>query len=208
MNKNRRIAFLLAVLFCLSAVTFVAVAKYIKDIPFTGNVTFKADLAETFSLTESEAKRNTDGTYSLDTSKSVESNTYTLMPGVDVPKDPKITIKGKTAVPAYLYVEVLESKNFPATVTYSIVSHWKALGIKGPHGGDDYVYAFPDGTVIILDGTVKDLTIRILDKDTLYVSDQLDRGTTATMTIYGYMAQQVSAYANATETFTANFPTP
>ena len=41
MNKNRRIALLLAVLFCLSAVTFVAVAKYIKDIPFTGNVTFK-----------------------------------------------------------------------------------------------------------------------------------------------------------------------
>ena len=202
MNKNRRIAFLLAVLFCLSAVTFVAVAKYIKDIPFTGNVTFKADLAETFSLTESEAKPNTDGTYSLDTTTSTDKNTYILMPGVDVPKDPKITIKGKTTVPAYLYVEVLESKNFPATVTYSIVSHWKALGIKGPHGGVVYVYASD------LDGTVKDLTIRIIDKDTLYVSDQLDRGTTATMTFYGYMAQQVSAYANATETFTANFPTP
>ena len=99
-------------------------------------------------------------------------------------------------------MEVLESKNFPATVTYSIVSHWKALGIKGPHGGEVYVYASD------LDGTVKDLTIRILDKDTLYVSDQLDRGTTATMTFYGYMAQQVSAYANATDTFTANFPTP
>ena len=206
MNKNRRIAFLLAVLFCLSAVTFVAVAKYIKDIPFTGNVTFKADLAETFSLTESEAKPNTDGTYSLDTTISTDKNSYTLMPGVDVPKDPKITIKGKTTVPAYLYVEICP--DLPTTVTYGIMPHWKALGIKGPHGGDVYVYAYPDGTVIILDGTVKDLTIRILDKDTLYVSDQLDRGTTATMTFYGYMAQQVSAYANATDTFTANFPTP
>ena len=206
MNKNRRIALLLAVLFCLSAVTFVAVAKYIKDIPFTGNVTFKADLVGEFTLTESEAKRNTDGTYSLDTTTSTDKNTYTLMPGVDVPKDPKITIKGKTTVPAYLYVEICP--DLPATVTYGIMPHWKALGIKGPHGGDVYVYAYPDGTVIILDGTVKDLTIRILDKDTLYVSDQLDRGTTATMTFYGYMAQQVSAYANATETFTANFPTP
>lgn len=208
MNKNRRIALLLAVLFCLSAVTFVAVAKYIKDIPFTGNVTFKADLVGEFTLTESEAKRNTDGTYSLDTSKSVESNTYTLMPGVDVPKDPKITITGKTTVPAYLYVEVCPDLPATDTVTYGIMPHWKALGIKGPHGGDVYVYAYPDGTVIILDGTVKDLTIRILDKDTLYVSDQLDRGTTATMTFYGYMAQQVSG-RDEKATFTNEFiPTP
>lgn len=202
MNKNRRIAFLLAVLFCLSAVTFVAVAKYIKDVPFSGNVTFTADLAETFTLTESEAKRKTDGTYSLDTGTSKAENPYTLMPGVDVPKDPKITIEGKTAVPAYLYVEVLESKDFPATVTYSMATGWTALDITGPEGGKVYVY----GTV--LDGTTPNLTIPILENDTLKVSQNLLRGTTATMTFYGYMAQQVSAYANATETFTANFPAP
>lgn len=202
MNKNRRIAFLLAVLFCLSAVTFVAVAKYIKDVPFSGNVTFTADLVETFSLTESEATRNTDGTYSLDTDTSTDENPYTLMPGVDVPKDPKITITGKTAVPAYLYVEVLESENFPATVTYSMATGWEALDITGPKGGKVYVY----GTV--LNGTTPDLTIPILENDTLKVSQNLLRGTTATMTFYGYMAQQVSAYANATETFTANFLAP
>ena len=202
MNKNRRIAFLLAVLFCLSAVTFVAVAKYIKDVPFSGNVTFTADLAETFTLTESEATRKTDGTYSLNTSKSVESNPYTLMPGVDVPKDPKITIKGKTAVPAYLYVEVLESEYFPATVTYSMAEGWEDLEITGPKGGKVYVY----GTV--LNGTTPDLTIRILKNDTLKVSQNLLRGTTATMTFYGYMAQQVSG-RDEKATFTDEFiPAP
>lgn len=201
MNKNRRIAFLLAVLFCLSAVTFVAVAKYIKDVPFTGNVTFTANLAEKFTLTETKIVRQTDGTYSLTESETSE-NSYTLMPGVDVPKDPKITIEGKTAVPAYLYVEVLESENFPATVTYSMATGWTDLEITGPKGGKVYVY----GTV--LDGTTPDLTIQILENDTLIVSQNLLRGTTATMTFYGYMAQQVSAYANATETFTANFPAP
>lgn len=197
MNKNRRIALLLAVLFCLSAVTFVAVAKYIKDIPFTGNVTFKADLAETFTLTETQAVRQNDGSYIL-SGEQVTQNSYTLMPGVDVPKDPKITITGKTTVPAYLYVEVLESKNFPATVTYSMATGWTDLEITGPHGGKVYVYD------IVLNGTTPD--IRILKNDTLKVSQNLPRGTTATMTFYGYMAQQVSAYANATETFTANFP--
>ena len=124
------------------------------------------------------------------------------MPGVDVPKDPKITITGKTAVPAYLYVEVLESENFPATVTYSMAEGWIDLEITGPKGGKVYVY----GTV--LNGTTPNLTIQILENDTLKVSQNLLRGTTATMTFYGYMAQQVSAYANATETFTANFLAP
>lgn len=204
MNKNRRIALLLAVLFCLSAVTFVAVAKYIKDIPFTGNVTFKADLVENFTLTETQAVRQTDGTYIL-SGEHVTQNTYILMPGVDVPKDPKITITGKTAVPAYLYVEICP--DLPATVTYGIMAHWKALGIKGPHGGDVYVYAFPDGTVIILDGTVKDLTIRIIDKDTLTVSDQLPRGSTGTLSFHAYMAQQ-GKDQDAKTAFTTNFPTP
>ena len=202
MNKNRRIAFLLAVLFCLSAVTFVAVAKYIKDVPFSGNVTFTADLAETFTLTESVAKRNTDGTYSLDTDTSTNENPYTLMPGVDVPKDPKITITGKTVVPAYLYVEVLESENFPATVTYSMAEGWTDLGITGPKGGKVYVY----GTV--LDGTPPNLTIPILENNILKVSQNLLRGTTATMTFYGYMAQQVSG-RDEKATFTYEFiPAP
>lgn len=199
MNKNRRIAFLLAVLFCLSAVTFVAVAKYIKDVPYTGNVTFKADLVETFTLTETKAERQTSGSYIL-SGEEVTQNSYTLMPGVDVPKNPMVKITGKTAVPAYLYVEVCS--NLPDTVTYAIVSHWTDLGITGPHGGKVYVYTS------VLDGTVKDLTLPIIDKEILYVSDTLDRGTTATMTFYGYMAQQVSG-RDEKATFTNEFiPAP
>lgn len=198
MNKNRRIAFLLAVLFCLSAVTFVAVAKYIKDVPYTGNVTFKANLAKNFTLIETEAERQTDGTYSLTESETSE-NSYTLMPGVDVPKNPMVKIEGKTAVPAYLYVEVCS--NLPDTVTYAIVSHWTDLGITGPHGGKVYVYTS------VLDGTVKDLTLPIIDEEILHVSDKLSHTTTATMTFYGYMAQQVSG-RDEKATFTANFLDP
>lgn len=207
MNKNRRIAFLLAVLFCLSAVTFVAVAKYIKDVPYTGNVTFKADLAEKFTLTETKAVRQASGSYIL-SGEQVTQNSYILMPGVDVPKNPMVKIEGKTAVPAYLYVEVCPA--LPATVTYKIAKdYWTDLNITGPHGGKVYVYTSDlDGTVKVLDGTVENLTLPIIDKDTLYVSDKLDRGTTATMTFYGYMAQQVSG-RDEKATFTNEFiPTP
>lgn len=200
MNKNRRIAFLLAVLFCLSAVTFVAVAKYIKDVPFTGNVTFKADLAEKFTLTETKAERQTSGSYIL-SGEQVTQNSYTLMPGVDVPKNPMFKIEGKTAVPAYLYVEVCP--DLPTTVTYKIADHWTDLGITGPNGGKVYVY-----NTVLIDTTDLSDPIYILDGNTLYVSDTLDRGTTATMTFYGYMAQQVSG-RDENATFTNEFiPAP
>lgn len=196
MNKNRRIALLLAVLFCLSAVTFVAVAKYIKDIPFTGNVTFKADLAENFTLTETKAERQTNGTYIL-SGEQVTQNTYILMPGVDVPKDPKITIEGKTAVPAYLYVEVLESKNFPDEVTYTMAEGWLPLeGVPNV-----YYYETP------ITGTPAVLTISILKNNTLTVSDQLPRGSTGTLSFHAYMAQQ-GKDQDAKTAFTTNFPTP
>lgn len=196
MNKNRRIALLLAVLFCLSAVTFVAVAKYIKDIPFTGNVTFKADLVENFTLTETQAVRQTDGTYIL-SGEQVTQNTYILMPGVDVPKDPKITIAGKTAVPAYLYVEVLESKNFPDEVTYTMAEGWLPLeGVPNV-----YYYETP------ITGTPAALTISILKNNTLTVSDQLPRGSTGTLSFHAYMAQQGKGQ-DAKTAFTTNFPTP
>jgi len=177
MNKTRRIALLLAVLFCLSAVTFVAVAKYIKDVPFEGQVTFTAALAESLTLTESEANRNPDGTYSLDTSKPVENNTYTLMPGVDVPKDPKITIKGKTAIPAYLYVEV--NSTLPEGVTYALTGKWTLLE------GHSNVYYYND---VLPTG---DSTVQILNNNTVYVSDKIPRDTVATLTFRAYLFQNI-----------------
>lgn len=196
MNKNRRIAFLLAVLFCLSAVTFVAVAKYIKDIPFTGNVTFKADLVKTFTLTESQAVYTENGTYSLVPNTSVAGNTYFLVPGVSIPKDPKIILEGKSAVPAYLYVEVID--NLPAKADYTVTSSWKDLDITGPEGGRVYVYN------TVLDNTT-DLSapIYILEDNLITVDKELSRGSSGTLNFHAYMAQ-VGSGQDETTAFTAN----
>ena len=184
MNKNRRIAFLLAVLFCLSAITFVVVAKYAKDIPFSGTVTFKAHLADNLTLTESQAIRQANGTYTLNTATPVSGNTYVLMPGVDIPKDPKITVYGKTAVPAYLYVEVVISA-LPADITYAMADGWgKLTGITGPQGGTVYVYN------TLLNGTPNEVTVQILKNNTLTVSQKLSQTATGTVTFYAYLCQQ------------------
>ena len=195
MNRNRRIALLFAVLFCFSVVICIAVAKYVMDVPFTGNVTFHADLVETFTLTESKAVKQANGLYVL-TGEQVTQNQYILMPGVDVLKNPTVFITGKTSIPAYLYVEVCS--DLPDKVSYTIVNSWTDLGITGPHGGKVYVYSQ------VLDGPVKNYSLPIIYQERLTVSDQLLRGTVATMTFYGYMAQQVSAQ-NETTAFTSNF---
>lgn len=196
MNKNRRIALLLAVLFCLSAVTFVAVAKYIKEIPFTGNVTFQADLVETFTLTESRAEYTENGTYSLVPNTSVAGNTYFLVPGVSIPKDPKIILDGKSAVPAYLYVEVIDK--LPAKAEYTVASSWKDLGITGPEGGKVYVY-----NTVLDDKTELSMPIYILEDNLITVDKELLRGSSGTLNFHAYMAQ-VGSGQNATTAFTAN----
>lgn len=182
MNKKRRLALLFAVLFCLSAITFVVVAKYVKDIPFSGTVTFKAHLADNLTLTESRAIRQANGTYTLNTATPVSGNTYVLMPGVDIPKDPKITVYGKTAVPAYLYVEVIST--LPADVTYAMADGWTVLGTPGPKGGTVYVYN------TLLNGTPNEVTVQILKNNTLTVSQKLSQTATGTVTFYAYLCQQ------------------
>lgn len=200
MNQKRRIAVLFAVLFLLSVAVFAAFSKYIKDIPVEGTVTFHADLADSIELVESKAQKDPyNGSYFL-TAAETNSNEYVLLPGLDVPKDPKIRIEGKSDIPAYLYVEVFST--LPTTVTYSLTSRWIDLGLVGPNGGKIYGYDTE------LDGSVENFTVSILQNDMLYVSDQLKRSTQGTLTFYAYMAQKVGATDQA-DTFTGTFmPVP
>ena len=197
MNRNRRIALLFAVLFCLSAITFVAMAKYIKNVPTSGNVTFSADLAKTFTLTESQAVYTDNGTYSLVADTSVTENTYILVPGVNIPKDPKITIAGKSAISAYLYVEVIT--DLPTAVTYTMEDGWtELLGITGSHGGKLYVY-----NSVLDDKTDLSAPIYILKNNTLNVGKELPQGSSGALNFYAYMVQKGSGQ-DATTAFTTN----
>ena len=195
MNRNRRIALLFAVLFCLSAVAFLVAAKYVRDVPFTGNVTFSVDLVKTFTLTESKAVY-TDGTYTLNTATPVSGNTYVLVPGVSIPKDPKIILEGKSAVPTYLYVEVIT--DLPTVVTYAMADGWTELGITGSHGGKLYVY-----NSVLDDKTDLSAPIYILKNNTLNVGKELPQGSSGFLNFYAYMVQKGSGQ-DATTAFTAN----
>ena len=56
---------------------------------------------------------------------STTANTYKMIPGVKIDKDPKVTVKAD--IDCYVFVEVTETDNFDTYMTYAIASGWKLL---------------------------------------------------------------------------------
>ena len=54
---------------------------------------------------------------------STAANTYKMIPGVDIAKDPKVTVTAD--IDCYVFVKVVETENFDTYMTYAIASGWK-----------------------------------------------------------------------------------
>ena len=78
-----------------------------------------------------------------------KTNAYTVLPGVNVEKDPYLTLT--TENPSYIYVEIVNNAgsvvdkiydNYPGTIEFGGVdSAWTELqGVTGPNGGKVYVW--------------------------------------------------------------------
>ena len=114
----------------------VVFGKYTTEDRIYGTVAVSNQLATRFALQEHQALQQEDGSYVLDADSLVTTNTYQLIPGLTIPKDPFISIENKTEIPAYLYVEVVPDSISPS-VSYSVnTTLWQLLtGVTGPHGG-------------------------------------------------------------------------
>lgn len=200
--KAKRIyglALFLVSLVLITAFSSAVYAKYIKKTDFKGNtVTIQANLAEDFTLTESKANRTEMGDYVLDTTTPVQTNQYVLMPGVDIPKDPTIKITGKTALPAYLYLEVVDT-NTDSAIKYDMADRWQLLaGVTGPNGGKVYVY---NETV---DGSTANMEIQLIKGNTVYVGQTLVHSASAkpfSIKFHAYLLQKPDGTTNETTIF-------
>lgn len=170
----------------LTTLCCVAQAKYLKMAELAEQMVTITVRLGTIALEEHEAVRQTDGSYLLldgqggRENKIVTSNTYILMPGVDVPKDPYVVISDKSPIEAYVYLEV--DSDLPSTVTYLLENHWKALaGLPGV-----YVYA-PGGTPQTVTGNMD--AISILQGNTVTVSQNYSGSDPVSLTFYAYLYQ-------------------
>lgn len=180
-----------------------AYAKYVKQDTREGTVTIKANLG-TIELLEHEAEKQDDGSYKLlgvnnglcdgtdhthmDGTTSREGNTYKLLPGLDIPKDPFVRITGKTPIEAYVFIEVvtnIDTDNKDMTtdkdvtddhnVSYFLTNDWQLISTATDETTKVttavYVYTTVVNEAFGANGTG---TIQILENNTIYVSQKLN----------------------------------
>lgn len=195
MRWRRRLLTAIAVLsLMLTYMVGFAYAKYVQTHKRDGSVTITADIG-TIVLQEHEAQRKEDGSYVL-TEAVLQNNSYILLPGLDVPKDPHLVIEKPNDLPVYIYVEVVDGIGNDKGISYSMSNWTKLVGVTGPKGGTVYCYK---------DQITTSQTIYILDNNTVEVSQKLDKSIkNLHLTFYAYMYQaaagsdaaQVYAYYN------------
>ena len=197
--RTRVVLLILLVALLIGLISFVD-AKYADTISYRGKITFSAKLANNVELRERKIVRKNDGTYET-TAETITNGTqsYTLVPGQDVPKDPHIIIEGKTDIPANLYVEIVDTSDTEKGVKlidYSVTDIWERAADQSlnKHGGTVYKYK---GDALTSANTPKD-PIGILKGDKVTVSqyvkshDLTNEQAQDSLTFYVYLIETTS----------------
>ena len=211
MSKKKTLLTILAVmLVCCIAVTGTLAVLFAKTSePVVNTFTAAGDgklVTGDFTLKEHIAAKQNDGSYTLTdalTNNTVKGNDYYVLPRTDLPKDPFITITGKTNAPAYLYVEVVDG--LPSGMHYAMADCWTRLeGVTGNNGGVIYVYN--NGTPIDEKSTGLE-NISIIKNNTITVDDVpgLPEGQKVELSFYAYLGQ--ASVGNAAQAYVKCFPT-
>ena len=202
-SKHKKGKFVPVLLACAAVLVLLGIgirAKYVTSVPLSGTVTIKGELADNVTLTEHKAARQADGSYAL-TETIVTENQYIVMPGVDIPKDPTITIENKSSIPAYLYVEIVPSSVMPSdtVVQYALTDDWKKITVND---GTRNVYVYK----LSFSGETSQ-SIQILKDNKIIISEKYDpMSAPFGLQFYVYMVQKEGSLT-ATELFNSNFPT-
>ena len=202
-EKITLISLLLVLLTATAIIVGTVAAKYITEKRMPGSIKVSVELAEDIKMFEHKVTRTEDGNYET-VATEVTGNTYKLMPGVDIPKDPTVRIIDYTGLPAYVYVEVVgePTKN----VSFAIDDGWAPLmdgetQVTGPNRGKVYYRE-----LIAAEGETypKDVDINVLKEQKVTVSQWVERGTDLEIKFYAYVAEK-TGNDDAKTVFEANF---
>ena len=202
--KNKKVfvtalVFMLAV--ALAAAAGVVTAKFFGEKDVKGSVGLKADLAKDIIVYEHVAIRQPDGSYELDSSAVTEDGqTYMLMPGVDIYKDPTVRVTGYTGIPAYLFV-VAEVSDYGTVLGISMASGWQSLS---GHPGVWYK-ELTSADIPGEDETYKDYPIiaTFANGYQILVYETLPRGSEYTFAFKAYIGQKTVDYNTPVKVYEA-----
>lgn len=157
------------------------------------------DNKDNFTLNEHPLKNanTTDGVYQLDMDAApVQAVTYSaVMPGVNLPKDPTVTIKaGALKGDAYLFVVV--DNQLASELTFDVNSAWTKIGEDSTKA----LYTIAAGKLTA--GNTTDLAWHILDNDTVKVADKITSADLGMLTFNAYLVQ-AGGFENAVAAWNA-----
>lgn len=129
-----------------------------------------------------ETDTNKDGDDNPDT------NTYPMLPGNPITKDPKVTFEANSEN-AWLFVKLTKSANFDEFMTYEIADGWTALD------GEDGVYykAVDKSATDAAYYVIKDNTVNVkgeVTKEMLNALDASGASNYPTLTVRAYAVQR------------------
>ena len=123
-------------------------------------------------------------------------NTYKMVPGYDISKDPEVTVKAGSEK-CYLFVKLEKANNFDSFLTYDIADGWTPLD-----GVDNVYYR-------VVDATTTDTSFSVLKGDKVTVLGSVTKTMMDGLPEANYPKLTVTAYAsqyqkNAENAFTVN----
>lgn len=158
----------------------------------TGAVTNTFTVGKVFDEEDSDTRKNFElleheitgkpGEYTL-TAEEVSGNEYTVMPGVNIPKDPFVRVNNPVGVDVYLFVEVVDGTGEQLTVTVDSVKWTKLAGVTGTHGGG--VYTLASGRLAA--GSTLDATYILANNEIAVANATIVNP--GQVTFYGYLIQ-------------------
>ncbi len=217
MSKKKTLL-VVAALVLICAVSIFGTAAYLQAstaAPVVNTFVYAGgneNFVDSLTIAEYKVTQDAAGKYTESASETVAQNAYKVVPGTTLPKHAFVTVTGKDAAPAYLYLEVVGSLN--EVYTWSVdTANWTMLsGVTGNHGGTVYVYN-GGGTEAAVVASQETLTVDILTGDKITVSDTATEAqigqTSATLSFYAYLAQAtIGENSDAATIYGACFPAP
>ena len=166
-------------------------------------ITETAPVVNTFTygdinITLEETDNNKDGDNDSNT------NTYPMVPGQSITKDPKVTFKANSEN-AWLFVKLEETENFDDFITYEIADGWIALE------GNDAVYyrEVSKSDVDAVFTVIKDNTVNVKGEVTKEMLNALDANGTSNypkLIVTAYAVQRDSNIATAADAWAKTQP--
>lgn len=168
---------------------FLAVALILCSVIGTTVAWLTAQTAPvTNTFTYGDINITLDETDTGDDDNDPNTNTYNMLPGVTLTKDPKVTVLANSE-DCWLFVKLEKSENFDTFMTYTIADNWTALdGVDGVYyrqvdqsANDTTFGVIKDNQVIVKDSVTKAM---------LNALDENGANNYPTLTVTAYAVQR------------------